>query len=227
MVKRYRNGWWLAIKYHDEGMTQREIADECDVSPRAIRKYMREFGIETREVEGENHGLYGTERDEEVKERIAETLEGREFDEEARKRISEAGRGREVSETVREKISNSLSGLTRPESTRRKMSEATAGEQNPNWKGGHSRRYGSGWTIARERVHNRDEVCQHCGVDKSERKLEVHHIVPLHRFHQAPDAELSDAHDLENLVLVCEQCHLEAHYGKVDFETEVRDPLCD
>jgi DNA-binding transcriptional MerR regulator len=76
VVERYRSGWWLALKYHDEGWTQREIAEECGVSPRCIREYMNEFDIETRAVEGENHGLYGEERDEAVKEKIAESLRG-------------------------------------------------------------------------------------------------------------------------------------------------------
>lgn len=38
MVRRYRSGWWLERKYTEEGWTQRELAEECDVSPRTIRK---------------------------------------------------------------------------------------------------------------------------------------------------------------------------------------------
>lgn len=37
---------------------------------------MNEFGIPTRDVEGENHPMYGRSRDEAVRERISETLKG-------------------------------------------------------------------------------------------------------------------------------------------------------
>lgn len=62
MGRNYRDEDWLEEQYHGKGLTQREIAEECGVSPRTIRKYMKRFGIETREVIGENHGLYGKER---------------------------------------------------------------------------------------------------------------------------------------------------------------------
>ncbi len=225
MTKRYRSGWWLAIKYHDEGLTQREIAEECGVSPRCIRSYMNEYGIETRDVEGENHGLYGESRDEDVKEAISESLEGREFSEETIRRRAEARRGESLPTEVREKIADSLEGTTKSEATRRRMSESTAGEQNPNWRGGYSRRYGAGWSVAREAVRDRDEVCQHCGADGTNRRLEVHHIVPVRRFRGASTVSVSDAHDPGNLVLLCHRCHPKAEHGQISFESSVDDPI--
>lgn len=109
-MKRYRSGHWLEVKYWDEGLTQREIGEECGVSPRTIREYMNEFDVPTREMRGENHPMHGRERSEETKRKISETLDGRTFSEETRRRISQAQRGRELSDGVREKISKSLEG---------------------------------------------------------------------------------------------------------------------
>lgn len=224
MATRYRNGWWLEVKYHDEGMTQQEIGEVCGVSARTIRMYMKEFGIERRSVDGENHGLYGKERDEAVKEQISETLEGREFDEESRQKMAESKTGTTIPADVREKISQSLSGLQRDEETRQKMSESRRGEANPAWEGGNSGHYGPGWQSARATVRKRDEVCRQCGHDGSDRILDVHHIIPVRCFREADDAELEAAHRLENLVLLCRSCHVEAEYGGIGFESGIEHP---
>jgi len=224
VVKRYRSGWWLAIKYHGEGWTQREIAEECGVSPRCIRGYMNEFGIETRAVEGENHGLYGEERDEAVKEETSETLTGREFDEVARQRMSESHTGKTIPEPIRAEISEALEGLAKSPETRGKMSQSRRGEDNPAWKGGRIYRYGPGWTAAREAVRSRDEVCRQCGHDGSDRTLDVHHIVPVRQFRDTDSASLGDAHDLGNLVLLCRACHAAAEYGRIEFDSSLDDP---
>lgn len=220
-MKRYRNGHWLEVKYWDEGLTQKEIAEECGISPRQIRTYMNRFDIPTREMRGENHPMYGRERTEEEKQKISESLKGRTFSEETRRRISEAQRGRELPPEVREKISKSLEGITRSEETRRKMSESTAGEENPNWRGGYSNRYGSGWSVARQNVHERDEVCQSCGHDGTERRLEVHHIVPVRVFREADHLTVGDAHDEDNLVLLCSRCHGRADHGQIEFDAPI------
>lgn len=220
-MKRYRNGWWLEIKYWDEELTQREIAEECGVAPTTIRKYMKKFDISTREMRGENHPIYGRERTEEEKEKISKSLSGRSFSEDTRRRMSESHQGKQISKEVRERIADSLEGTSRSEETRQKMSESTAGTNNPNWRGGYSHRYGSGWSVARENVRKRDEVCQHCGHDGSERRLEVHHIVPVRVFRHATDLSIEDAHDEENLVLLCNRCHGRADHGQIEFEEPV------
>jgi 5-methylcytosine-specific restriction endonuclease McrA len=220
-MKRYRNGHWLEIKYWDEGLTQKDIAEEYGVSPTTIRKSMKRFDIPTRDLSGENHPMYGRERTEEEKRKISESLEGRAFSEETRRRMSQSHEDNEIPEEVREKISESLEGFTRPEETRRKMSESTAGEQNPNWRGGYSHRYGSGWSVVRERIEERDEVCQHCGHDGSEHRLEVHHIVPVRIFRQTPDLSVEDAHEEENLVLLCKRCHGKADHGSIEFDAPI------
>lgn len=224
MPPRYRREEWLYEQYHENGRTQQEIADDCDVSPRTIREWMGRHGIETRDMVGEDHPLHGTERDEAVKEQISETMEGREFDEETREKIATGNRGRTLDAATRAKISDALRGRKKSEATRQRMSESTAGEANPNWKGGYSNRYGSGWAVARKRALERDEVCQHCGHDGTEYRLEVHHIIPVRRFREASTATVADAHDLENLVTLCKRCHPRADHGDIEFETGIEPP---
>jgi 5-methylcytosine-specific restriction endonuclease McrA len=227
MSKPYHDADWLREQYHGRGRTQREIAEECGVSPRAIRKWMNRHEIETREVRGENHGLYGQERDEEVKEQISETMEGREMSKEWRERIAESHTGTTIPDEVREQIAHSLNGLTRPEETRRKMSEARKGQKNPMYVDGESGYYGPEWSFARRQANERDEVCQACGADDTESRLEVHHIVPFNRFRQAEETDLSDGHELSNLVLLCRSCHMRAEHGDLSFESGIEDPLDD
>ncbi|WP_049898478.1 NUMOD3 domain-containing DNA-binding protein [Halococcus agarilyticus] len=218
MARRYRNGWWLEIKYWDEGLTQREIGEECGVSASTVRKQMKRLGVPTRDMAGEDHPLYGRERTEEVKAKISSTMEGRSFSDETRERIAEAQRGSELPTDVRQKISRSLQGISRSRETRRKMSRSTAGERNPNWSGGYSRRYGVGWAEARERVWRRDSVCQHCGHEGAKRTLDVHHIVPVRLFRETEGVALEAAHDDRNLVLLCKRCHSRAEHGQIDVQ---------
>lgn len=220
-MEQYRNGHWLEVKYWEEGLTQKEMAEECGISARTVRKYMKQFGIPTREMRGENHPMYGRERTEEEKRKISESLEGRSFSEETRRRMSESHEGNEISEEVRKRIANSLEGTARSEETRRKMSKSTAGANNANWRGGYSHRYGSGWSVARKNVRERDEVCRHCGHDGSDCRLEVHHIVPVRVFRQSEDLSVDDAHDEENLVLLCKRCHGRADHGLIEFDAPI------
>lgn len=225
MAARYRNGWWLETKYHEEGLTQREIADECEVSPRTIRKYMKRLGIETREVTGENHGLAGKERDPVTKQKISKALRGREFTEQARERMAEAREGTTVPATAREKISEALTGRSKSLATRRKMSQSRKGENNPQWKGGGSGKYGPEWSFVRQQVRERDKVCQNCEHDGSVHRLEAHHIVPVRLFNQAEDTTIEDAHELGNLVLLCRKCHWMAERGELEFESSLDSPI--
>jgi 5-methylcytosine-specific restriction endonuclease McrA len=224
MGKRYHDADWLRQRYHEEGMTQAEIAEECGVSPRAIRDWMKRHEIPRREMEGENHPLYGQERDESVKKSISETLTDREYPEKWRERLSQELRGNEIPETVRARISESLTGMTRPEETRQKMSQSTRGEANPQWEGGVDPYYGPGWSMARRKARERDEVCQNCGATTETARLEVHHIIPLRLFEQSESAERSEAHDLSNLVLLCRPCHMRAEHGDLNFESGIDAP---
>ncbi len=223
MARRYHDEQWLHDKYWEGGLTQREIAEECGVSPRAIRKYMNRFGIETHDIEGEQHPLTGESRDESVKEKIAAQLIGRDFSAESRERMAASHLGTSLPEETKAKISDALSGIPKSPETRAQMSQSRTGEDNPNWRGGYTRQYGPGWAAARRQVHERDEVCQLCGHDGSEQILDVHHIIPVREFDEDPTATLRDAHELDNLVLLCRSCHMQVEHGDVTVENESRD----
>ncbi|MFB6198761.1 MAG: NUMOD3 domain-containing DNA-binding protein [Halobacteriaceae archaeon] len=220
----YRDSEWLERAYHEETKTQREIAEECDVSARTIRKYMDRFGIEVREISGENHPLYGKERSEETKEKISESLEGRSFRSESLQRMADSHLGNTIPEEVRQKISDSLKGITRGNQTRKKMSESTMGDSNPMWKGGvwSESWYGdTDWLRSRGQVRIRDEFCQVCGHDGSERILDVHHIVPIRLFEEDEYLTANDAHETGNLVLVCRTCHWDAETGNLRIKPDI------
>lgn len=227
MAKRYRDRDWLEERYHGDGLTQQEIGELCGVSATTIRTWMREFGLETREVAGENHGLYGTDRSEETKRKISETLAGREFSEETLRRFAEGQRGKPVPEDARRKISEALTGRKKTEETRRKMSCSTAGEHNPNWKGGEYAKewYGPDWTVIRDQIRERDEVCQYCCEDGSRYSLDVHHIVPIRYFREADGVSIDEAHCETNLVLLCRPCHAQADHGTIEVRLPEWDEL--
>lgn len=89
------------------------------------------------------------------------------------------------------------------------QSKNIAGESHHQFEGGRVD-YGGSWLRMRRKVRNRDEnVCQLCGADEFEngRKPAVHHIEPVRTF-ENPD----DAHYMENLVQVCDSCHVELEH---------------
>jgi 5-methylcytosine-specific restriction endonuclease McrA len=76
-----------------------------------------------------------------------------------------------------------------------------AKEEHPAWKGGHHRDYGGRYKRQRPKALDRDNhTCQDCGATEN---LHVHHIKPVRTFDDP-----NDAHDLENLITLCEHCHL-------------------
>ncbi len=104
------------------------------------------------------------------------------------------------------------------------LSEAFSGEGHPNWKGGGSIYYGKGWRKAKLAALDRDEYsCRVCGTSKDElgRNPDVHHIVPVREFAEADDAEIADAHVLDNLISLCVTCHRNADVGNIP-EAELR-----
>lgn len=58
---------------------------------------------------------------------------------------------------------------------------------------------GERWVEAKKAAHQRDRVCQSCG---SSDDLHVHHIRPVRTFD-----DYTDAHDINNLVVLCSSCH--------------------
>lgn len=120
-----------------------------------------------------------------------------------------------MDEATRERIRETLSGRSKSMETRKRMSEGRTGEKNHRWEGGFSENYGPGWGIARREAYDRDEVCQICGEDGTDERLEVHHIVLVRLFANSEEYEKTDAHFLENVVLLCAPCHLQTECGEL------------
>lgn len=76
-------------------------------------------------------------------------------------------------------------------------------EENPNWKGGTSKKYGLDWETQKRLALERDKCCQRCGGVEN---LHIHHIKPYRD---------SKDNDLSNLIVFCRRCHIivERHYG--------------
>lgn len=86
-----------------------------------------------------------------------------------------------------------------------------AGDNHPNWKGGHEKSYGDNWNEERQRsLENANWKCERCGLDngthekQNGRELDVHHCKPIRHFD-----ELEAANYLDNLMALCQSCHME------------------
>lgn len=210
----YRDANWLDARYWDDELTQQEIADECGVHVRTIRRWLKRHDIETRKSEGKYHGLHGEKRSEKTKQKISERLQGRTFSAETRARISAAQRGSSLPESTRNRISASLAGQSKSLETRRKMAAA----RDCKWHRDRRKKvkYGVGWTEAREQALDQQTCCQHCGQHGSDQTLAVHHLVPIRHFIDHDTLQARDAHFQENLVVLCRPCHVKAEHGIIE-----------
>ena len=80
------------------------------------------------------------------------------------------------------------------------------GEESYLYKDGNTcLKRGTGWTIIRRQIRERDNyTCQHCGKTEEElgKRLDVHHIKPYKEFKTSQEANVE-----ENLVALCSSCH--------------------
>lgn len=79
-----------------------------------------------------------------------------------------------------------------------------SGEKNPAWKGGPGYEWnGAGWKAARQKIWERDQICQLCyKLPLSSRHLDVHHIV---------ERRDGGSNELNNLVGLHHSCHTKVH----------------
>lgn len=92
-------------------------------------------------------------------------------------------------------------------------------EKNPFWKGGSSyEKYGYGFTsVLKESVRNRDGrkcVCCECPEIELGKRLSVHHI-----------DENKNNNVEDNLVSLCQDCHIKIHWSKKDWANFLKDKL--
>lgn len=197
----YRDEDWLRREY--DSRTIEDIADECEVSNATIIRWMERFGIERRsrgcqqrEGEYKNEGWLR-------REYLAKT-----------RSMSDISDDFGISnETIRYYLKKfdipirSASEATAAEWTeerRQELSEKYEGEGNPFWKGGVSPdAYRHPWPEIRKQALERDNYCQDCGAMDN---LHVHHKTPVREFEDP-----SEAHTMDNVVVLCESCHWDRH----------------
>jgi len=84
-----------------------------------------------------------------------------------------------------------------------------------NYQGGisHFHGRGNGWNTIKKIARERDNyTCQICGVTEGKlgKRLAVHHRIPYHNF-----STPSEANALDNLICVCQSCHMKLEHGTV------------
>lgn len=136
---------------------------------------------------------------------------GRHHSEASRAKMSAARKGRPFTEEHKRRISKALKrsapwkGKQMPLELRKRLSDSHRGPKHWNWQGGISKYpYGSDFQALTKRfIRERDgNTCQSCGRTQRGRGLafQIHHI----DFNKKNN-------NLENLVLLCLECHLTKH----------------
>jgi len=140
----------------------------------------------------------------------SKALMGHSHSDEAKENMSKAHSGKTLSEEHKRNIGKASKkawedGVFDDPDIREKWSDATQGENNPNWKNGASfTPYPKEFKRARKKVIKRDgSLCQICHDECIGRMGHVHHI----------NANKQN-NAMENLILVCRDCHGKIHGTK-------------
>jgi len=191
----------------------------------------------------------------EVRDKISNSLKGRIVSEETRKKLSEKLKGRTAywmfgyrnvmnNPEIREKWEKachnkdykSIVEKQRQTNIKRygvpnyaltqEFSESISGENHPNWKGGisperqelYSRKE---WKTVVNKVWKRDNAtCQLCGAyadHESNKTFHIHHIISF----QVKEKRMN----LDNLILLCRDCHIFVHSNQNKYSVFIEDTL--
>jgi len=190
----YRDEEWLREQYRIEKRSTGNIAAELECSRETIRRWLHRHGIEIRSPS--ERQKVRVENDPEWRERLtslgSEAIRDynswEEWDEDEREAFCERLRAERTGE------GNPMHGVT--------------GEDHHNWdpdKEYPTIYHTPEWRRIRTEVYERDDyVCTVCEDSANG---------PLHAHHQTPLSEGGEPFALDNLVTVCEPCHLSIHHG--------------
>lgn len=190
--ERLRDEEWLRKKYHEDDLSQSEIADILGCHQHSVSRKMRDFGIETK-TRGEHQTP--------IELKDADRLENLYWEEE----LSTY----EIAERLDTSYTAVRYNLLKNGIELRERWKS--GKENPNWEGGYKGYYGPEWNDQREAALDRDGYeCRKCGISQSEHReehpsnkaLEVHHITPFAEFDES-----TEANRLSNLITLCSKCH--------------------
>jgi len=185
----YKDKDWLYQKHVEEGLTNVEIAEICDVSDGTICRWKNKLGVPSN----------GHNRPKRVKDKIAESVsehleenghpfEGEEHTDETKEIMSEKKTGE----------NHHYYGEDRPE-----FAEQMTGDDNPSWKGGITKdmdfRKSNKWqTFSTDKKEEANWECENCSTHGSESEIHSHHVKHVS----------SGGAKYDNIFIVlCKECH--------------------
>lgn len=186
--KQYQDRDWLYEKYVEQGLTNVEIADICDVSDATICRWKDKLDIPSRDKTLERVRDKISQSVSEHLEENGHPLEGESHSEQSKRKMSEAKSGK----------NHQFYGQSRPE-----HSERMSGSTNPSYKDGRTNemdfRKQTKWkNFSFEIKENANWTCENCGAHGSEAEIQTHHAHPV--------SEGGDKFDNVFIVL-CKDCH--------------------
>lgn len=154
----------------------------------------------------------------EFKEALRKANLGKTLSKEHREKIGAGNSGKIRTEETKVKISDKLKGTNLGGANPMYGKSGLKGDKNPNWKGGTSRIYKTGYYSTeykdwRKSVFERDNyICQKCGFKKDcKNYVTAHHIKSFAKY---PELR----YDINNGITLCEDCHCEEDNYRARFK---------
>lgn len=184
---------WLISEYVDNLKSADQIAREIGRDPKRVWEWIRDYGIQTRPR--------GTDYGQVFKKGQIGTMTGKKHSEETRRKLSEI---------------SLMDGRVPWGKGNEPYWKGKTGKNHPSYKGGltpeRQQFYSSiEWVEVVKKVWDRDKaICQNCGKHHNESKnrgtFHIHHVISF----QVKEFRT----ELDNLVLLCEECHRWVHSRK-------------